>query len=172
MKGVLVIMIPFERLIDSATVLGSHFTALNIFRMTDLQSAQFRQIAILGVRHDVRGAALEKNKRRIQNIGLNGSFQQLPELQPDICQPYSVPQSGEATLTYRGLPYDLFEDLLPHSPEWKQLTPLLLPNGDVARGGRSHRCMVAPRGLALYRRSAQMASSASERTGTSLAGAQ
>ena len=128
MKGVLVIMIPFERLIDSATVLGSHFTALNIFRMTDLQSAQFRQIAILGVRHDVRGAALEKNKRRIQNIGLNGSFQQLPELQPDICQPYSVPQSGEATLTYRGLPYDLFEDL-PHSSEWKQ--PALLNNKPV-----------------------------------------
>jgi hypothetical protein len=134
MKGVLVFVIPFERLHDCAGVLSSHFTALNVFRMTDPEAVQYRQIAIFGVRHDVRGAILENNKRQIQNIGLYGSFQKVPELQPGVCQPYSVPQSGEANLTYRGLPYDLLEDLLPHSPAWKQVAPLLLPNDEVATG--------------------------------------
>jgi hypothetical protein len=134
MDGVLVLVIPYERLHDCAGILSSHFTALNVFRMTDPESVQYRQIAILGERHDVRGVALEKNKRQFQSIGLYGSYQKVPELQPGICQPYSVPKSGEATLTYRGLPYDLIEDLLPHSPAWKQAAPLLLPSDDVATG--------------------------------------
>ncbi len=134
MGGVLVLVIPYERLHDCAGILSSHFTTLNAFRMTDPGSVQYRQIAILGVRHDVRGATLEKNKRQLQSIGLYGKFHELPELQPGVCQPYSVPQSGEATLTYRGLPYDLLEDLLPHSPAWKQVASLLLPNDDVTTG--------------------------------------
>ncbi len=134
MGGVLVLVIPYERLHDCAGILSSHFTALNVYRMTDPDSVQYRQIAILGVRHDVRGAALETNKRQLQSIGLYGSFQKVPELQPGACQPYSVPGSGEASLTYRGLPYDLLEDLLPHSQAWRQVAPLLLPNEDVAAG--------------------------------------
>jgi hypothetical protein len=134
MGGVLILVVPFERLHDCAGILSSHFTALNVFRMTDPESVQYRQIAILGVRHDVRGAALETNKRQLQDTGSYGSFQKVPELQPGVCQPYSVPQSGEATLSYRGLPYDLLEDLLPQSPAWKQVAPLLLPNSDVATG--------------------------------------
>ena len=134
MKGVLVFVIPFERLHDCGGILSSQFTALNVFRMTDPDSVQYRQIAILGVRHDVRGATLEKNKRQLQNIGLYGGFEKVPELQPGVCPPYSVPQSGVATLTYRGLPYDLLEDLLLHSPAWKQVAPLLLQNDDVATG--------------------------------------
>jgi hypothetical protein len=132
--GVLILVIPYERLHDCAGILSSHFTALNVFRMTDPESIHYRQIAVLGVRHDVRGAALEANKRELRNIGSYGSFEKVPELQPGVCQPYLVPQSGEATLSYRGLPYDLVEDLLPHSLAWKQAAPLLLPNDDVATG--------------------------------------
>ena len=58
----------------------------------------------------------------------------LPELQPGACPPYSVPPSGEAELSYRGLPYDLLEDLLPQSGAWKQAAPLLMPHEDVATG--------------------------------------
>lgn len=132
--GVLVFVIPYERLHDCVGILSSHFTALNVFRMTDPESVQYRQIAVLGIRHDVRGAALERNKRQLQSIGLYGSFQLVPKLQPGISQPYSVPQSGATTLTYRGLPYDLLEDLLPNSTAWKQVAPLLLPADGVAAG--------------------------------------
>jgi hypothetical protein len=132
--GVLVLVIPFERLRDCAGILSSHFTNLTVFRMTHEDSVQYRQIAVLGQRHDVRGAAVESNKRQLLSVGLYGSFLGLPELEHGACQPYSVPPSGVAELAYRGLPYDLLEDLLPQSGAWKQAAPLLMPHEDVATG--------------------------------------
>jgi hypothetical protein len=134
MEGVLVLVIPFERLHECAGVLSSHFTRLNIFRMTDEESVRFRQIAVLGVRRNVRGVAVEEARRQLQRISPYGSFQALPELAPEACEPYSVPPTGEAALSYRGLPYDLLEDLLPLSGAWKQTLPFLMPREDVATG--------------------------------------
>jgi predicted RNA methylase len=134
MEGVLILVIPFERLHDCSGILSSHFAALNVFRMTDPDSVQYRQIAVLGLRRDVKGAAIENNKRQLLSIGLYGSFLGLAELQPGACPPYSVPPSGEVALSYRGLPYDLLEDLLPQSGAWKQAAPLLMPHEDVATG--------------------------------------
>jgi hypothetical protein len=118
MEGVLVLIIPFERLHECAGVLSSHFARLNIFRMTDEESIRFRQIAVLGVRRNVRGVAVEETRRQLQRISPYGSFQALPELAPGACGPYFVPPTGEAALSYRGLPYDLLEDLLPLSGAW------------------------------------------------------
>jgi len=134
MDGVLTMVIPFERLMDCAGLLSSHFSALSVFRMTDEASVRFRQIAVLGVRSNVRGAAVDANKRHLQRVGLYGSYQELPELMPDTCEPYRVPPTGEAELSYRGLPYDLLEDLLPHSSAWRQAMPFLAPREDVATG--------------------------------------
>jgi hypothetical protein len=134
MEGVLVLVIPFERLHDCTGILSSHFTNLKVFRMTDPDSVQYRQIAVFGVRHEVRGAAVENNKRQLHSIGLYGSFLGLPELQPDACPPYSVPPSGESPVSYRGLPYDLLEDLLLQSVAWKQVAPMLMPHDDIATG--------------------------------------
>jgi len=102
--------------------------------MTDPDSVQYRQTAVLGVRREVRGKAIENNKRQLQTIGLYGSFSKLPELQPDACAPYAVPASGPAEMSYRGLPYDLLEDLLPYSGGWRQAASLLLPRDDIATG--------------------------------------
>ncbi len=134
MDGVLATVIPFERLMDCAGLLSSHFSQLNVFRMTDEASVRFRQIAVLGVRANVRGSAIDANKRHLQRIGRYGSYQELPELAPDACEPYQVPPSGETALSYRGLPYDLLEDLLPHSGAWKQVMPFLAPHEEVATG--------------------------------------
>ena len=54
-EGVLVLVIPFERLHDCAGILASHFARLSVLRMTDEESVRFRQIAVIGVRKDVRG---------------------------------------------------------------------------------------------------------------------
>ena len=45
-----------------------------------------------------------------------------------------MPRSGEATLSYRGLPYNMIEDLLPHSAAWRQAAQVLLPREDMAIG--------------------------------------
>jgi hypothetical protein len=134
MEGVLVLVIPFERLHDCAGILSSYFAALNVLRMTDPDSVQYRQIAVFGIRREIRGSAVETNKGQLESVGLYGSFQKLPELQPGVCSPYSVPPSEVVTMSYRGLPYDLLEDLLPHSGAWRQVGPLLMPNQEVATG--------------------------------------
>jgi hypothetical protein len=134
MEGVLVLVIPFERLHECVGILASHFARLNIFRMTDEESVRFRQIVVLGIRRNVRGVAVEEARRQLQRISPYRSFQALPELAPEVCEPYSVPSTGEAALSYRGLPYDLLEDLLPLSGAWKQTLPFLMPREDVATG--------------------------------------
>jgi len=133
-EGVLVMVIPFERLLECVGVLSSHFARLNIFRMTDDEAVRFRQIAVLGVRRNVRGVAVEENKRYIQSISPYGSFQALAPLETSACASYIVPPSDPTILSYRGLPYDLLEDLLPQSGAWKQTTPFLMPHEDVATG--------------------------------------
>ena len=77
MEGVLVLVIPFERLHDCAGILSSHFAALNVFRMTDPDSVEYRQIAVLGIRREIRGSAVESNKRQLESVG---SLRQLPEI--------------------------------------------------------------------------------------------
>jgi hypothetical protein len=134
MEGVLILVIPFERLHDCAGILSSHFAALNVFRMTDPDSVQYRQIAVLGIRREIRGSAVESNKRQLESVGFYGSFQKLPELLTSTCSPYPVPPSDEVTMSYRGLPYDLLEDLLPQSGAWRQVGPLLMANEDIATG--------------------------------------
>ena len=60
MEGVLILVIPFERLHDCAGILASHFIQLAVLRMTDEESVKYRQIAVLGLRRDVRGTAVER----------------------------------------------------------------------------------------------------------------
>ncbi len=79
MNGVLVMVIPFERLMDCVGLLSSHFAQLNVFRMTGEESVRFRQIAVLAVRSNVRGSAVDANKHQLQRIGLYGSYQEFPE---------------------------------------------------------------------------------------------
>jgi hypothetical protein len=73
-EGVLVLVIPFERLHECAGILSSHFARLNIFRMTDEESVRFRQIAVLGTRHNVRGVAVEAARRQLQRISRMAAF--------------------------------------------------------------------------------------------------
>jgi len=56
-EGVLVLVIPFERLYDCVGVLASHFGRLSVLRMTDEESVRFRQIPVFGVRRNIRGTS-------------------------------------------------------------------------------------------------------------------
>jgi hypothetical protein len=95
---------------------------------------RFRQIVVFGLRRNVRGAVHEENLRHTRGLAQQAGYERLPELAPGIVEPYVVPVSGEATLTYRGLPYNLIEDLLPHSAAWEQAAQVLLPSEDIASG--------------------------------------
>jgi tRNA1(Val) A37 N6-methylase TrmN6 len=132
--GVLLFVIPFEQLSDCAGILSANFTRISAYRMADAESVRFRQIVVFGVRRNVRGAVHEESQRRLRAAAQHGGYEKLPELAPGIVEPYVVPESGEATLAYRGLPYNVIEDLLPYSAAWKQAAQVLLPSEDIAIG--------------------------------------
>jgi len=132
--GVLIFVIPSEQFADCAGLLAGNFTRIAAFRLTAPESIRFRQIVVFGIRRNVRGAAHEENLRRTLALAAHGGYSKLPELTPDAIEPFAVPRSGEASLSYRGLPYNLIEDLLPHSAAWKQAAQVVLPREDMAIG--------------------------------------
>jgi len=133
-RGILVFVIPFEQITDCANILTANFERIEAFRMIDPESVRFRQIVVFGVRRNIRGARLEENRRRMQSLARYDGYSRLPVLESSAMEPFVVPHSSEATLTYRGMPYNLLEDLLPKSAAWKQVSPILLPREDTAQG--------------------------------------
>lgn len=133
-NGVLVFVIPFEQLSVCAGILSADFSRISVFRMADSESVRFRQIVVVGVRRNVRGSAHEESLQRVRDIASHDGYSRLPELLPQMIEPFVVPRSGEAALTYRGLPYNIVEDLLPSSSAWKQAIQVLLPREDSAIG--------------------------------------
>jgi hypothetical protein len=132
--GVLIFVIPFEQFADSAGLLAGNFTQIAAFRMTAPESMRFRQIVVFGIRRNVRGATHEENLRRTRALAGNGVYSKLPELTQNAIEPFAVPRSGEASITYRGLPYNLIEDLLPRSAAWRQAAQVMLPREEMAIG--------------------------------------
>lgn len=132
--GILVFVIPFEQLNECANLLSGSFMHITAFRMSDPESVRFRQIVLLGVRRNMRGAAVEEGRKRLRLMAGYDGYDRLPVLAPGAVEPFAVPGSSEATIVYRGLPYDLIEDLLPGSAAWKQASPALLAREDAATG--------------------------------------
>jgi len=133
-QGILVLVIPYEQLKDCVSLLSACFTRLTVFRMDDPESMRFRQIAVFGLRRNVLGAALEENRRCLLIMGGHDGYNTLPVLEEGTAPPFSIPASPEAVLDYRGIPFDLVEDLLPNSAAWKQVATIFLPRDEKAVG--------------------------------------
>ncbi len=67
--------------------------------------------------------------------GSSHEYESLPELSDSCEDPYAVPTSGPAALTFRGLPLDELEDLVANSPAYRQTRRILAPEPTVI-GGR------------------------------------
>lgn len=122
--GVLVMVIPNDRVYDCRTVLTPQFRDKAIYRLTEPESAKYKQVVVFGVRR-TRQERERLNDHSVQqaNIKLSDLTQhhdQIPPL-PDIPDRiYTVPGSPPARIEHRGLPLDLVEDLLQTSPAWRQ----------------------------------------------------
>jgi 16S rRNA G966 N2-methylase RsmD len=133
-NGILVFVIPFEQLDDCANTLSGSFTRITVLRMADTESVRFRQVVIFGVRRNIRGAVIEQGRSRLRLMAGHDGYHRLAVLEPGSVEPFAVPSCGEATMAYRGLPYDLIEDTLPGSAAWKQAAPTLLAREDTVAG--------------------------------------
>jgi len=128
--GVLVLVIPGNRIASCSDVLVAHFRDLGIYRLTDPGAAQYFQIAIFGIRRTRRERERlhDRDVSVVRELFFNAG-RNYARLSPLLDQPdriYSVPPSSpNVRLTYRGLPLDVLEDLLPSSRAYRQAGRIL-----------------------------------------------
>src|SRR5277367_359729 len=126
--GVLLMVVPEDRLESLMPLLAENFDRLQVFRLSDRASERFKQVALLGVRKRVRGSDYEQNRTALQRLIYRPDMPVLKGAEPT----YSVPPTPSTSLVYRGLPHDEIEDLLPSSVAWRQAKAFLMPREELA----------------------------------------
>jgi SAM-dependent methyltransferase len=127
--GILIIVVPAKRIADCAALLSRDFRDARVYRLTETESARYKQVVLLGVRR----TRVERDRLRDGEIiqaqlwlgGLERKLEELPPLPAEPGHKYAVPPSGPVRLVHRGLPLDLIEDLLPKSSAYRQASAVL-----------------------------------------------
>lgn len=122
--GVLVMVIPFDRVYECRSILTPQFRDKVILRLTEPKATAYKQVVVFGVRRN-RQEREKLNDHAVHqaNSKLNDlvrRYEEIPPLGEAPDRVYSVPASSAVRLEYRGLPLDAVEDLLKASPAWRQ----------------------------------------------------
>jgi hypothetical protein len=127
--GVLVYVIPGERLAECSQILATHFRDVRVFRLEAPECVRYKQVVLFGVRRNRRErerlADSDITRARLYYASLARNPSQIPILPSHPEARYDVPVSGPAQLVYRGLPLDDIEDLIPKSSAYRQALPIL-----------------------------------------------
>ena len=136
--GVLVFVIPGDRLAECSQILSMHFRDVRVYRLEAPECVCYKQVAVIGARRSRREkerlSDSDITRARLYYASLARNPSQIPVLpaEPDI--QYTVPVSGPAQLVYRGLPLDEVEDLLPQSAAYRQAGRILFAEPVSATG--------------------------------------
>jgi predicted RNA methylase len=127
--GVLVLVIPGNRLSECADILAVHFRDKALYRLSEPESIRYNQIAVFGVRRARREREQLKDwevqRAKSKLLGFLRNVNALPALPDTPDRQFLVPPSGQVQLVYRGLPLDVIEDLLPASAAHRQAGRIL-----------------------------------------------
>ena len=133
--GVLLFVIPQNRLAKCARLLSEQFTTLRVFRLTEPACLQFKQIVVLASRRKrhvrLSDTTLLEETRYLENLATQPDLDRLGDT-PDVR--YEVPASEVIVFTHAGIPLDEVEDLLLASAAYRQASRLLLPKQRDVRG--------------------------------------
>lgn len=127
--GVLVLVVPGDRLAVCGRVLASHFKDKKAYRLGTPEAAKYKQVVLLGTRRTRRecnqlsDADLIKAQSLIAEM--SRKWEQLPVLPDSADAVYSVPETAPVELIHRGLPLDEIEDLLLKSAAYRQASRIL-----------------------------------------------
>ena len=117
--GVLVFVIPGDRLAECSQILSTHFRDVRVYRLEAPECVRYKQVVVIGVRRSRREKERltdsDITRARLYYASLARNPSQIPVLPSEPEARYDVPASGPAQLVYRGLPLDEIEDLLPQS---------------------------------------------------------
>jgi hypothetical protein len=128
--GVLMLVIPGQHLKESTEVLAVHFRDKAVYRLREPEAVKYQQVVVFGARRSQRERSQLKDrdiaeaKRRLHQMALRPET--LPILPDEPDRTYDVPASGPVNWTYRGIPLDLVEDLLPKSAAYRQAGRILI----------------------------------------------
>ena len=136
--GVLVLVIPAQRISECSAVLSAQFRDVRVYRLTEPESVRYGQIVLFGARR----ARYERERLPDSEISrARRWYERLPR-NPDGIQPlpsksehqYAVPPGEPIRLAYRGLPLDQIEDLLARSSAYRQAAPILFAQEKESSG--------------------------------------
>lgn len=122
--GLLVFVVPFDRVTECRQALTLQFRDKAIYRLTAREAQTYKQVVVFGVRRSrgererMSDAAVSQGHRMLTE--LTRRYEQIPALPDEPDQSFAVPPGEPVRIQYRGLPLDLIEDLLEQSPAWKQ----------------------------------------------------
>src|SRR5438093_7149015 len=122
--GVLVMVVPHDRVYECRTVLTPQFREKTIYRLTEPAAVAYKQVVVFGVRR-TRQERERMNDHAVSQANwklndLTRRYDEIPALPDAPDRHYVIPPSPAAKLDYRGLPLDELEDLLANSPAWRQ----------------------------------------------------
>jgi SAM-dependent methyltransferase len=136
--GILVFVIPGERLAECSQILATHFRDVRVFRLEAPECVRYKQVVLFGVRRTRRERErltdTDISRARLHYASLARNPSQIPVLPSEPEGQYNVPASGPAQLVYRGLPLDQIEDLLPQSAAYRQAGRILFAEPVSATG--------------------------------------
>jgi len=128
-SGVLVLVIPEERLAQCSAILASQFRDVRVYRLQAPECVRYKQAVLFGIRRSRKERERMRDedvtRARLHYASLARNPTQLRVLPGEADAVYAVPESGPVQLVYRGLPLDQIEDLLPLSPAYRQAGRIL-----------------------------------------------
>ena len=136
--GVLLFVIPGDRLAECSQILSTHFRDVRVYRLEAPECVRYKQVVVIGARRNRRErerlADSDITRARLYYASLARNPSQIPVLSSEPETQYKVPVSGPAQLVYRGLPLDEIEDLLPKSGAYRQAGRILFAEPVSATG--------------------------------------
>jgi hypothetical protein len=136
--GILVFVIPGDRLAECSQILSTHFRDVRVYRLEAPECVRYKQVVVIGARRSRREKERltdsEITRARLYYASLARNPSQIPVLPFEPEMRYPVPLSGPAQLVYRGLPLDEVEDLLQQSAACRQAGRILFAEPVSATG--------------------------------------
>ena len=136
--GILVFVIPGDRITECSQILASQFRDVRVYRLEAPECVRYKQVVLFGVRRTRRERERltdgDITRARLYYASLARNCSQIPVLPSEPEARYQVPASGPAQLIYRGLPLDEIEDLLPQSTAYRQAGRMLFAEPVSATG--------------------------------------
>lgn len=127
--GVLVLVIPGNRLSECVDILAVHFREKAIYRLSAPEAVRYNQIVLFGVRRTRREREQlndwDVQRAKAKLMGFARNYDELPVLPDQADRQFAIPPSGPAQLIHRGLPLDTLEELLPTSVAYRQAGRIL-----------------------------------------------